>query len=91
MKYLYLIRHAKASSDYLRIPDFDRPLKAIGVMQAHQMSTKLVDKGIKPDIILSSPASRALQTAHIFAAKNSIAFENIVNCIYCIKFTVVLL
>ncbi len=78
MKYLYLIRHAKASSEYSLIHDFDRPLKTKGILQAHQMSNKLISKDIKADMILSSTASRALQTAHIFAIKNNIPYDKIV-------------
>jgi phosphohistidine phosphatase len=78
MKYLYLIRHAKASSEYSLIPDFDRPLKTKGILQAHQMSNKLISKGVRADAILSSTASRTLQTAHIFALKNNIPYEKIV-------------
>jgi phosphohistidine phosphatase len=78
MKYLYLIRHAKASDDYNRINDFDRPLKSKGILQAHQMSEKLIKKNIKPDAILSSTASRALQTAHIFALKNELKLNELI-------------
>ena len=79
MKQLYLIRHAKASDDYTRILDFDRPLKSKGIIQAHQIANKLIGKGIKPDLIISSTAARALQTAYIFALKNNIHFNEIIH------------
>lgn len=79
MKQLYLIRHAKASDDYTRILDFDRPLKSKGILQAHQIATKLINKGIKPDAILSSTAARALQTAQIFALKNELNYDQIIH------------
>lgn len=79
MKYLYIIRHAKASDDYLRIHDYDRPLKSKGILQAHQMSSKLKTRLEKPDMLLSSTASRAIQTAHIFAEAYQIPYTEIIH------------
>jgi phosphohistidine phosphatase len=66
MKYLYLVRHAKSSWEY-NLDDFDRPLNQRGQFDAPLMGKKLASKSIKPDIIISSPASRAIKTATIIA------------------------
>ena len=67
MKSLYLVRHAKSSWKDPTLDDFDRPLNKRGKHDAPLMAQKLYEMGIKPDIILSSPAKRALKTAKIFA------------------------
>lgn len=77
MKELIIIRHAKASDDYFTIPDYDRPLKSRGISQAYEMSKNLVHKGVKPDLIIASPAARALHTAYIFAATLNYPYEKI--------------
>lgn len=67
MKKLIIVRHAKSSWDFENISDFDRPLKLSGIQHAHLMAGRLKSKGIRPDLIISSPAARSLQTAVIFA------------------------
>ncbi len=67
MKTLYLVRHAKSSWDYPELADIDRPLNSRGERNAPEMGKRLRSKGIKPDLLLSSPANRALTTAHEIA------------------------
>lgn len=67
MKTLILVRHAKSSWDNPDLDDFDRPLNKRGKKNAPFMAEKLKEYGIKPDLIISSPANRALTTAQIFA------------------------
>lgn len=67
MKHLYLIRHAKASWDNPDQTDFDRPLAKQGETDAHDMAIQLQEEKIKPDLIITSNAVRALHTAEIFA------------------------
>jgi phosphohistidine phosphatase len=67
MKKLYLIRHAKSSWLEEGVDDFDRPLKGSGIRDAHNTSQWLFQQGFTPNLILSSPATRALHTALIFA------------------------
>lgn len=69
MKTLYLIRHAKSSWKDLTLDDFDRPLNKRGKRDAPFMGELLYDNEIKPDIIISSPAKRAKDTAKIIAQK----------------------
>ena len=63
MKTLYLVRHAKSSWDFPELADIDRPLNSRGAKNAPQMGKRLRQKGIKPDLLLSSPANRAITTA----------------------------
>lgn len=67
MKKLYLIRHAKSSWKEENLSDFDRPLKGRGVRDAHNTGQWLAEQGDRPELIISSPATRAMHTALIFA------------------------
>lgn len=66
-KTLYLIRHAKSSWDNTSLSDHDRPLNKRGKRDAPFMAKVLRKKGIKPDLIISSTAIRALDFAKIIA------------------------
>lgn len=68
MKKIILIRHAKSSWDNPWLNDHDRPLAERGLNDAPKMAKRLKKRGISPDLILSSTALRALDTAK-FAAK----------------------
>ena len=61
MKTLYLLRHAKSSWDDASLPDRDRPLEARGERDAARMSKRWSQRIEKPELILSSPAARALR------------------------------
>ena len=67
MKTLYLVRHAKSSRDDPRLPDRDRPLNERGMHDAPMMGERLAQRGVRPDVVLSSPALRALTTAELVA------------------------
>ena len=67
MKTLYLVRHGKSSWRHRELRDIERPLKKRGVEDASMMAGHLKQKGLKPDLIISSSARRAHQTATIFA------------------------
>jgi phosphohistidine phosphatase len=69
MKTLILVRHAKSSRDAPAMPDKDRPLNDRGKRDAPNMGERLAKRDVKPDLILSSPAMRALTTAEIIAKK----------------------
>lgn len=62
MKTLYIIRHAKSSWDAANVDDFERPLNDRGKRDAPRMGKRLKEKEIHPDLIISSPAKRALST-----------------------------
>lgn len=67
MKTLFLVRHAKASHDNPVLPDRERPLNEQGHADAPLMGRRLVRHHVKPELIISSPAVRALTTAQAFA------------------------
>ena len=64
---LLLVRHAKSSWDEVALPDRERPLAERGERDAPLMGRRLAKRKVKPDVILSSPACRALSTANIIA------------------------
>lgn len=60
---LYIVRHAKAEDRAMFMADFDRQLTSEGRMAAARIGRYLRGKGILPDIIISSTAVRAKDTA----------------------------
>ncbi len=69
MKTLYLVRHAKSSRADPSLADRDRPLDDRGARDAPTMARRLARRHVKPDLLVSSPALRALTTAELFAAE----------------------
>jgi len=63
MKTIYVVRHGKASEGILGLTDKDRPLELRGILETRKLSENLIYKGVKPDLIVSSSAVRAHQTA----------------------------
>ena len=61
------MRHAKAESATIKFSDEDRALTPKGVDDAKKLATKLVKKDIGFDLILTSPAIRAITSAQIIA------------------------
>jgi phosphohistidine phosphatase len=78
MKTLFLIRHAKSSRDDPTLSDKERPLNDRGRRDAPRMGERLAKQDVRPDIILSSPAVRALATAEIIAKKLDYDIKDIV-------------
>lgn len=64
---LTLVRHAKSSWNEPGLADIDRPLNQRGKRNAPEMAKWLVSQGEGPELILSSPANRALSTAKVMA------------------------
>jgi phosphohistidine phosphatase len=67
MKRLYLVRHAKSSWARSELDDIDRPLNKRGKRDAPFMGQRLKQHDVCPDLIISSPAKRALKTAKIIS------------------------
>lgn len=67
---LYIIRHAWAEDrDDERFPDDDlRPLTSKGKKRFRRLARKLVDEGIAPRVVATSPLVRCRQTAEILAS-----------------------
>jgi phosphohistidine phosphatase len=62
MKTLLLLRHAKSSWGDASLRDFERPLAKRGKRDAPRMGEELKMHAPVPDVIISSPATRARQT-----------------------------
>ena len=69
MKTLLIMRHAKSSWKEQELPDHDRPLKKRGRKDINNMAKILKKKTLVPDLILSSTAVRAKDTANLMAEK----------------------
>lgn len=67
MKTLFLMRHAKSSWDDASLDDFSRPLNARGLRDAPLMGALLRRQGAVPELVVSSPAVRALSTVCLTA------------------------
>ena len=67
MKTLYLLRHAKSSWSFDELSDQERPLNDRGRDDAPLMGQALAKRHICPDLIVSSPAVRAMSTAVLVA------------------------
>lgn len=63
MKKLLLLRHGKSEKLDSGIADFDRPLNNRGKKAASLVGSFIGKKKIQPDLVISSPAERARQTA----------------------------
>lgn len=66
MKRLVIVRHAK-SVPYGYDDDFNRDLRERGINDANLIGRELKKRQIIPDLMISSPAKRAMKTARIFA------------------------
>ena len=77
MKTLYVVRHAKSSWEYHELPDMDRPLKGRGIRDAHLMASWLQDLLTTAPVLYSSPATRTLHTAMIFARTLGIPLDEV--------------
>ena len=76
MKFLTLIRHGNSPNDD-KLSDFERILSEKGKIEAQKTGEYLLNNILKPDIIISSPAKRASETAQIIAEKINYPLEKI--------------
>ncbi|HBI14589.1 MAG TPA: hypothetical protein DDY20_03595 [Desulfobulbaceae bacterium] len=77
MKHLLLCRHAKSSWKDGTLADFDRPLNGRGRQNAPEMGRRLRRRGVQPDLVVTSPARRALGTAKLLASECGVLKKNI--------------
>ena len=67
---LYLLRHGPAGRrSAWRGDDADRPLTKAGLREVEQISRTLAAEGLVPDVVLTSPFVRSLQTAAMVAER----------------------
>ena len=78
MRTLYLVRHAKSSWDDPALSDHDRPLNERGLRDVATMGRRLAQRGVKPDLLLTSTATRALATAEHLAKALGLKRKHIV-------------
>jgi len=84
---LVMIRHAKSSWANPLQSDFERPLNERGEKDAPMMGERLKKKGYLPDLIISSTAKRAKQTAKRIAQvlgydeSKVVWYEKLYHCI----------
>lgn len=74
-KRLTLLRHAKSSWCDPDLADFDRPLNKRGRHDAPIMAKRLAKRGLRPDLLLTSPALRARLTVEAVAEQLAIAAD----------------
>jgi phosphohistidine phosphatase len=60
---LLVLRHAKSAWDTDAASDFERPLAKRGRKACPRVGRFLLENDIVPDLVISSPAERAMQTA----------------------------
>jgi phosphohistidine phosphatase len=77
-KILYLVRHAKSSWKDASLTDRERPLNKRGRRSAPDMGRRMAEQGHRPDLIISSPAQRAILTAGRIAKELDIDVTDIV-------------
>ena len=77
MKTLIIVRHAKSSWDNLNLKDIERPLNDRGKKDAPRMGKRLKEREINPDLLLSSPAARAMETCRQIATVLDYSVEKI--------------
>ena len=78
MKRLILCRHAKSSWKDITLEDIDRPLNKRGKKDAPEMGRRLAAQGIKPDMIITSPARRARKTARQLAKATGVGKKKVI-------------
>jgi phosphohistidine phosphatase len=77
MKKLLIVRHAKSSREYSELTDFERPLSVKGRASVPLMGELVKKNRSIPDLIISSPANRALSTARLMAEQLGYPLTNI--------------
>jgi len=75
---LLLLRHAKSAWDTGAPTDFERPLASRGERDAPKMGAWLKQQRLVPDTVVSSPATRARQTAEAACQQMCIKQKKIV-------------
>jgi len=79
VKELFFNRHAKSDWSNGSLNDFDRPLNKRGLRDSPKMAQRLLSRGEKIDVFLSSPANRAISTAKIIASGYGYPLNQIVQ------------
>ncbi len=78
MKELIVVRHAKSSWD-TPLPDFERPLNSRGERDAPIIAKRLKEKRVHPDMMITSPATRAAETCKVFAHVLNFSWSKVIS------------
>jgi phosphohistidine phosphatase len=76
-KSLYIFRHGKSTWSIDGVDDADRPLKKRGISGVYSTANKIKTLGDKPDLIITSPAIRALHSSVIVSGVLGYPIEEI--------------
>lgn len=87
LRELLILRHAKSDHSDPTLADIDRPLSDRGREDAHKIGQWIAQQQLHPDLIITSPAKRTLQTlrrarsyfdadGHISCMENSAVYES---------------
>jgi phosphohistidine phosphatase len=80
MRRVYLLRHAKSSWKDHSLADRDRPLAGRGRRAAKAIAAHLQAEGVRPELVLCSPARRARETLEriegAFGGRVEVSFED---------------
>src|SRR5688572_15073277 len=79
MKTVVFIRHAKSSKKTKKLRDIERPLSKRGMKDAPLMSRVLKNTHLVPQVIMSSPAERAIKTAQLIGQEFDFTPSTIVS------------
>ncbi|WP_230880749.1 MULTISPECIES: histidine phosphatase family protein [Planomonospora] len=74
MRTLIVLRHAKAAHRP-GLADWERPLTERGEHDARRVGEVLAELGLRPDLVLCSPAARTRRTAELALPGASVEFE----------------
>jgi phosphohistidine phosphatase len=66
---LLIVRHGKAAPKSAGLSDFERSLTKTGIEGCERVLEEATGMKLSADLMLSSPADRALETAHLFARR----------------------
>lgn len=77
-RHLFLVRHAQAVLPSSGQHDFDRELTPAGFFEASRMGNHLKQLGVRPALVFTSPALRALTTAQFMAEQMGYETEKLV-------------
>lgn len=77
MKTLSILRHAKSSWEYPDLSDFERPLLNKGVKRTLLICKVLAENNSIPELIITSSAKRAKETAKIVLDKLNVPLHNL--------------
>ena len=74
---MFLNRHAKSDWGNPQLKDFERTLNSRGLHDAPLMGKRLSERDPEIDLMISSPANRAITTAKLMAKELGYAVDNI--------------